>query len=54
MADDVLGTCESARYTAAHMPHARFIGYPSGGHLWVGHPQEAIAAIEAFLKAREA
>jgi 2-hydroxy-6-oxonona-2,4-dienedioate hydrolase len=37
MADDLFGTFDGARYTAEHLPHARFIGYPSGGHLCVGH-----------------
>jgi 2-hydroxy-6-oxonona-2,4-dienedioate hydrolase len=50
MADDLFGTLGGARYTAAHVPHARFIGYPSGGHLWVGHQQEVVAEIAAFLK----
>jgi 2-hydroxy-6-oxonona-2,4-dienedioate hydrolase len=51
LADDGYGTYEGARYTAAHVPHVRFIGYPSGGHLAVGHQQEIAAAILAFLTA---
>src|SRR5579872_2132543 len=31
--DDLCGTYPSARYTAAHIPGARFVGYPTGGHL---------------------
>jgi pimeloyl-ACP methyl ester carboxylesterase len=50
VADDRFGTFEPARYTAEHIPGARFIGYETGGHLWVGHHDEALAAIEAFLK----
>ena len=50
VADDLFGTCESARYTAQHVPNARFVGYESGGHLWVGHHQEVLAEIVAFLK----
>ncbi|MGC2519164.1 MAG: alpha/beta hydrolase [Burkholderiales bacterium] len=49
-ADDLFGTYDGARYTAAHIPHARFVGYPSGGHLWVGHQKEFSAEIIAFLK----
>lgn len=52
MEDDLLGLFDAARYTAAHIPHARFIGYPSGGHLWVGHQKELSSEIEAFLKKR--
>jgi len=48
-ADDLYGTFGGARYTAAHVPGARFIGYPSGGHMLVGHDAEAAAEISAFL-----
>jgi pimeloyl-ACP methyl ester carboxylesterase len=48
-ADDLYGTFEAARYTAEHVPHARFIGYPSGGHMLVGHEVESAAAIFAFI-----
>jgi 2-hydroxy-6-oxonona-2,4-dienedioate hydrolase len=47
--DDLYGTFESARYTAAHIPGARFIGYASGGHLWVGHDGEIMGELIAFL-----
>jgi 2-hydroxy-6-oxonona-2,4-dienedioate hydrolase len=50
VADDLFGTFEGARYSAEHIPHARFIGYPSGGHLWVGHQKEVISEVTAFLK----
>jgi len=50
VADDLFGTFDGARYTAAHIPHARFIGYASGGHLWVGHHNEVASEIVAFLK----
>lgn len=49
-ADDLFGTYDGARYSAEHIPRARFIGYPSGGHLWVGHQQEVMSEIAAFLK----
>jgi pimeloyl-ACP methyl ester carboxylesterase len=48
--DDLYGTFDGARYTADHIPHARFIGYPSGGHMLVGHHAEATSHIAAFLK----
>jgi pimeloyl-ACP methyl ester carboxylesterase len=50
LADDLYGTYQSARYTADHIPGARFIGYPSGGHVWVGHQEDVTSAIMAFLK----
>lgn len=49
-ADDRFGTFEPARYTVEHIPGARFIGYETGGHLWVGHHDEALETIDAFLK----
>ena len=49
-ADDLFGTFDGARYTAEHVPGARFIGYPSGGHLWIGHQQDVVAAIADFVK----
>jgi len=50
-ADDGYGTFDGARYTAAHVPHARFVGYLSGGHLLVGRDAAAAAEIVGFLKA---
>lgn len=50
LADDLYGTYDGARYTADHVPGARFIGYPTGGHLAVGHQREITEAIAAFLR----
>ena len=50
VADDLFGTYDAARYTADHIPGARFVGYPSGGHLWVGHHQDVIDEIAQFLR----
>jgi 2-hydroxy-6-oxonona-2,4-dienedioate hydrolase len=50
VADDLYGTFDGARYTADHIPRARFIGYPSGGHMLVGHNAEANSRIAIFLK----
>jgi pimeloyl-ACP methyl ester carboxylesterase len=47
--DDLYGTFESARYTAAQVPGARFVGYESGGHVWIGHHEEIVAQLLAFL-----
>jgi 2-hydroxy-6-oxonona-2,4-dienedioate hydrolase len=51
-ADDRYGTFDVARYTAGEIPDARFIGYPGGGHVWVGHHEALMAEIEAFLSER--
>jgi pimeloyl-ACP methyl ester carboxylesterase len=51
LADDGFGTYDGARYTAEHIPGARFIGYARGGHVWVGHQEEVAAAIATFLGA---
>lgn len=48
--DDLFGTWDGARYTAEHIPHARFVGYASGGHLCVGHQEEVGAEIASFLQ----
>jgi 2-hydroxy-6-oxonona-2,4-dienedioate hydrolase len=50
VADDLFGTYDGARYSAEHIPRARFISYPSGGHLCVGHQEEVLSEIANFLK----
>jgi pimeloyl-ACP methyl ester carboxylesterase len=49
-ADDLYGTFDGARYTAEHVRHGRFVGYPSGGHMLVGHDAEAKSEVAAFLE----
>jgi len=49
--DDRYGTFRGARYTAGGIPGARFVGYRDGGHLFVGHNEEVLTEISAFLKA---
>jgi pimeloyl-ACP methyl ester carboxylesterase len=51
-ADDLFGTYDAARYTADHIRGAKFVGYPNGGHLWVGHQHELTKEITQFLKAQ--
>ncbi len=48
--DDRFGTYDSARHTATHIKGARFVGYPSGGHLWIGHQEDVISEITRFLR----
>lgn len=45
VADDRFGTFQSARYSAAHIPNARFIGYPTGGHIWAGHQDDFLREV---------
>jgi pimeloyl-ACP methyl ester carboxylesterase len=47
--DDLYGTFASAQYTARQIPGAKFIGYDSGGHMLVGHYDETMSEIAAFL-----
>ncbi|HET7765040.1 MAG TPA: alpha/beta fold hydrolase, partial [Burkholderiales bacterium] len=49
VADDRFGTYDAARYSAGQIPGARFIGYPTGGHVWIGHHKEIMGEIAAFL-----
>ena len=48
-ADDHYGTYENGLYTAEQIPDARFIGFPTGGHLLIGHDEEVREQITAFL-----
>ncbi|HSJ99531.1 MAG TPA: alpha/beta hydrolase [Myxococcota bacterium] len=47
--DDLFGTYEGARYTAAMVPGARFVDYPSGGHVWIGRHAQVLGELDAFL-----
>jgi pimeloyl-ACP methyl ester carboxylesterase len=48
--DDLFGTYKGGRYTAEHIPGARFIGYPTGGHLLVGHGSDVRSELAEFLR----
>lgn len=48
-ADDLYGTYDAARYTAEQIPGARFVGYPDGGHVFVGRNGEVARTIAEFL-----
>jgi pimeloyl-ACP methyl ester carboxylesterase len=45
-----VGTFPGAKYTAEHIPGARFIPYETGGHVLLGHEVETRAAITDFLR----
>lgn len=44
-------TFPGARFTAENIQGARFLGYPTGGHLVVGHQTEAWSEVRDFLNA---
>ena len=47
--DDRYGTYASAQYTANGIAGAKFIGFDQGGHTWVGHNDEVMAAVVKLL-----
>ncbi len=49
--DDGYGTYASAAYMAGKITGARFLGFETGGHTWVGHNDEVMAAIAALVTA---
>lgn len=49
--DDLFGTFKGGRYTAEHIPGAHFVGYPTGGHLLVGHGSDVRRELAGFLAA---
>lgn len=48
--DDLFRTLENARYTATHLPNARLIEYPDGGHILLGHWAELWRQILELLR----
>jgi 2-hydroxy-6-oxonona-2,4-dienedioate hydrolase len=43
--DDRYGTFASAEYLASQIAGARLLGFETGGHTWIGHDDEVMAAI---------
>ena len=48
--DDLFHTQPAAEYAAAHIPGAKLVVYPTGGHLFIGHSADVRSAVAAFLK----
>lgn len=46
--DDLYQSFQCAKYSSEHMPHARLMSFPRGGHILIGHP-EAFEEIAGFL-----
>lgn len=49
--DDKYGTYATAEYTAAGIKNAQFLGFETGGHVWVGHNDEVMDAIAKLILA---
>jgi 2-hydroxy-6-oxonona-2,4-dienedioate hydrolase len=47
--DDRYGTYASAEYMAARIVGARFLGFETGGHTWIGHNDEVMDAIAGLI-----
>lgn len=47
--DDLFHTQPAAEYAAAHIPGARLVVYPTGGHLFIGHLSDVRETVAAFL-----
>jgi 2-hydroxy-6-oxonona-2,4-dienedioate hydrolase len=47
--DDGYGTYASAQYTVSQIAGAKFLGFDTGGHMWVGHDDEVQAEIVKLL-----
>jgi pimeloyl-ACP methyl ester carboxylesterase len=48
--DDLWKTYGPAQYTAQHIPHAKFIGFDTGGHLLNGWSEKVRSEIRSFLR----
>ena len=47
--DDLFGIYPGSRLAAERIPGARFVSFPTGGHLWAGRQGEVALALTAFL-----
>jgi len=48
--DDLFHTQPAAEYTAAHIPGAQLVVYPTGGHFFIGHSEDVRSAVRGFLQ----
>jgi pimeloyl-ACP methyl ester carboxylesterase len=48
--DDTLVSIKHGRFSAEHIPGARLVELPSGGHLLIGQRERIRAEVESFLK----
>ena len=47
--NDLFGIYQSGRSAAERIPGARFVGFRTGGHLWVGRQEEVVSEMTKFL-----
>ncbi len=47
--EDLFGIYPGTRSAAERIPGARFVGFPTGGHLWVGRQKEVVSETTKFL-----
>jgi len=47
--DDLFRIYQSSRSAAERIPGARFVGFPTGGHLWAGRQKEVVSEMTGFL-----
>ncbi len=47
--DDLFKLYQGSRSAAQRIPGARFVGFPTGGHLWVGRQKEVLSEMMKFL-----
>ena len=47
--NDLFGIYQRGRSAAERIPGARFVSFPSGGHLWVGRQKEVLSEMTKFL-----
>ena len=50
--DDRYGTYASAEYMAGQIAGAKFLGFETGGHAWVGHNDDVMQAIADLIKGK--
>lgn len=48
--NDRYGTFPGPQYTAGRTRNARFIGFSTGGHRWLGHNEEVSTSVRDFLQ----
>jgi hypothetical protein len=48
--NDRYGTFPGSQYTAGRTRNARFIGFSTGGHRWLGHNEEVSTSVREFLQ----
>ena len=50
--NDLFGTYAPAQSISKQIPNAHFIGYPTGGHVLVGHDVEVWREVGGFIRGR--